>query len=41
MDFNKINDLQSEGFIGFKSVKELWKDKSCIPKIKGVYLVID
>ncbi len=41
IDFNDINNLKTEGFSGFKSVKELWEDKSCIPKIKGVYLVLD
>jgi hypothetical protein len=41
MNFNNINSLGSEGFVGFKSVKELWKNKTCIPKIKGIYLVID
>lgn len=41
MNFNDIDDLKKNGFTGFKSVGELWTDKSNIPKIKGVYLVIN
>ena len=41
MDFNNIDDIKKNGFIGFKTVTELWSDKSNIPKIKGVYLVIN
>lgn len=41
MNFNDINEIKKNGFSGFKTVKELWNDKSCIPKIKGVYLVIN
>ncbi len=41
MDFNDITDIEKNGFRGFKTVAELWNDKSSIPKIKGVYLVID
>jgi hypothetical protein len=41
MNFNSIPDIKKNGFSGFKSVNELWADRSSIPKIKGVYLVID
>ena len=41
MDFNDISEITENGFSGFKTVSALWIDKSCIPKIKGVYLVIN
>ncbi|MEQ8422428.1 MAG: hypothetical protein RIB64_20640 [Arenibacter algicola] len=41
MDFTDINSIKINGFIGFGTVHELWSDKSCIPKIKGVYLIIN
>jgi len=41
MHFNDIEEIKSEGFSGFKTVRELWLDRSSIPKRKGVYLVIN
>lgn len=41
MNSNDIGDIKKNGFSGFKPVRELWTDKSSIPKIKGVYLVIN
>lgn len=41
MDFNDINSIKRNEFIGFRTVHELWSDMSCIPKIKGVYLIIN
>ncbi|NAY93370.1 hypothetical protein GTQ34_15780 [Muricauda sp. JGD-17] len=41
MDFNNIGDIKKNGFSGFKSATELWLDKSIIPRVKGVYLVIN
>jgi hypothetical protein len=41
MDFNNRKELEKNGFKGFITVSELWIDKSPIPKIKGVYLIID
>jgi len=41
MDFNNRTELEKNGFKGFITVSELWLDKSPIPKIKGVYLIID
>ena len=41
VNFKDINEIRQYGFIGFKTVSELWSDKSSIPKTKGVYLVIN
>ena len=41
IDFNNMNSLMQYGFIGFKSVKELWDDRTVIPKERGVYLVLN
>ncbi|MFC4691282.1 hypothetical protein ACFO5T_12660 [Dokdonia genika] len=41
MNFNNRKEIEKHGFKGFKTVAELWLDKSHIPKIKGVYMVID
>ena len=41
MNFNNIKDIEENGFFGFKTVEELWSDKESIPKIKGVYLVLN
>lgn len=41
MNFNDRIDIEKNGFKGFKSVMELWNDRSPIPKVRGVYLVID
>lgn len=41
MNFNNHKDLKQHGFTAFKSVEELWMDKSPIPKAKGVYLVLN
>ena len=41
MNFRSISEIKKNGFKGFKTVTELWKDKSSIPKEKGVYLVIN
>lgn len=40
MDFNNIDDIKSKGFKGFKTIRDLWTDKSDIPDIKGVYLLL-
>ena len=36
-----IDSIKAAGFIGFKSIFELWKDHSAIPNEKGVYLIIN
>lgn len=41
MDFKDIEQIKKAGFIGFKTMKELFTDSSAIPKIKGVYLVLN
>jgi hypothetical protein len=41
MNFNIKTELEQNGFTGFKSVEELWMDKSVLPRAKGVYLVLD
>ncbi len=41
MNFNDLSEIEKNGFVGFKTVAELWNDKSSIPKVKGVYLIID
>ena len=40
MNFSK-QALINDGYIGFKSVKDLWNDKSMIPKKMGVYMVLN
>lgn len=40
IDFCNITSIQAFGFVGFLSIKELFLDYSCIPSIKGVYLII-
>lgn len=39
IDFNNIASLKQNGFTGFKSVKELWEDRTAIPGEKGIYLI--
>ena len=40
MNFNK-HDLINDSFEGFVSIKDLWNDKSMIPKQMGVYIVLN
>ena len=40
MTFNNKNSLVENGFKGFISIKDLWIDRSPVPKIRGVYLVV-
>lgn len=39
--FNNIESLKEADFTGFKTVEELWNNRSDIPKEKGVYVVIN
>lgn len=41
MDFKDIEQIKKAGFTGFKTMKDLFADSSSIPKIKGVYLVLN
>ena len=34
-------EFSFDGFDGFVSIQDLWEDRSVIPKIRGVYMVID
>lgn len=40
INFNNIESIRKYGFVGFKSIGDLMNDNSCLPKQKGVYLVI-
>src|SRR5579859_4525814 len=40
MNFKDLTQLQAEGFQGFKTKKELFVEDTCIPMVKGVYLVL-
>jgi hypothetical protein len=41
MDFTSIETIKQAGFEGFKTMKDLFKDSSSLPKVKGVYIVIN
>jgi hypothetical protein len=41
MKLTKLETIKSEGFLGFKTVKQLWQSHEEIPNEKGVYLVIN
>lgn len=41
MNFNDIKEIKREGFAGFKSIGELFIDSSSIPRIRGVYLILN
>ena len=40
MNFNDIEEIKKAGFTGFKKMSELFTDNSCLPPIKGIYLVL-
>jgi hypothetical protein len=39
--FKNIQEIMDSGFVGFKTVFELWSDISVIPNEKGIYLIIN
>ncbi len=41
MTFSNIEEIKNAGFMGFKTMKELFLDCSVLPAIKGVYLVLN
>lgn len=41
MDFNNIDEIKKAGFVGFKKMDELFLNNSSIPKIKGVYMILN
>ena len=40
MTFNNIEEIKNAGFVGFKSMKDLFLDSSVLQAIKGVYMVL-
>lgn len=40
VDFSNLDSLRQAGFLGFRTVAELLSDKSSLPKVKGIYLVL-
>jgi hypothetical protein len=40
MTFDTIDAIKKEGFVGFRSMTDLFTDSSVLPKIKGIYLVL-
>lgn len=40
MNFNELDYLKSDGFVGYKSVGELMTDHSRIPSVGGVYVFL-
>lgn len=41
MNFNNIDEIKKNGFMGFKKMSDLFVNSSSIPKTKGVYLVLN
>ena len=41
MNFNDIKEIKKEGFVGFKTMHELFADSSQLPSTKGVYFVLN
>ena len=41
MNFKELEQIRKAGLTGFKTMRELFADNSAIPKMKGVYLVIN
>lgn len=41
MNFTDIQSIQSSGFTGFKTIKQLRTEKTIIPKTNGVYLILN
>jgi hypothetical protein len=41
MNFKGLEEIKEEGFTGFKTMKELFKDNSVIPQMRGVYMVLN
>jgi len=41
MNFKEIEEIKKEGFTGFKTMKELFRDNSATPQMRGVYMVLN
>lgn len=39
--FRNIQEITDSGFVGFKTVSELWSDVTTIPNERGIYLIIN
>jgi len=39
--FKEIEEIKKEGFVGFKPMRELFKDSSVVPQERGVYMVLN
>jgi hypothetical protein len=37
---DNLPDLKIQGFVGFKSIKELWLDCRAVPEAAGVYMIV-
>jgi hypothetical protein len=40
MNFNDLDGIKKAGFVGFRTVKELFADDSYVDNVKGIYLVL-
>lgn len=40
LTYKIMDELKSNGFMGFKKMSELFNDCSCIPKVRGIYFVL-
>jgi len=38
--FDSIESLKKEGFVGFKTVAKLRENRSIIPRVRGIYMVL-
>lgn len=41
MNFNNTDDIKKVGFTGFKKISDLIIDNTSIPKLKGVYIILN
>jgi hypothetical protein len=41
MDFTSIDSIKKAGFVGFKTMQDLFIDSSMLPATKGVYLILN
>ena len=41
MHFDNLNDIKKAGFVGFKTMEELFLNNSQLPPVKGVYLILN
>lgn len=40
MNFQNTEQIESEGFSGFMTMRELFQDSSILPNAQGVYIVL-